>query len=197
MNEITQQEKTTHFSSRNEQQERNNSTQQEKTTQLVSRNEQTQLCTVVNRLHRLYSRIGFFYLLTHAETGLQQNGTRSSLATNPDSIAARMKIVFVCGDPGRTPQSCLCFTATHCSHSWCDGIMSHCPQCTVTHSIDTGCHDCPVACPSHPTATCVVTPALLGLPKQRYHKTVPALLLLFLVLPDHQICLKSSISTII
>ncbi|GFT46956.1 hypothetical protein TNCV_3746421 [Trichonephila clavipes] len=73
------------------QQERNNSTQQEKTTQLVGRNETTQLCTAVdrlqppttacnrlqppatacnrlqppacNRLHRLYSRIGFFYLL--------------------------------------------------------------------------------------------------------------------------------------
>ncbi|GFU12781.1 hypothetical protein TNCV_4788321 [Trichonephila clavipes] len=45
-------------------QERNNSTQQEKTTQLVSRNETTQLCTAVDRLHRLYSRIGFFYLLT-------------------------------------------------------------------------------------------------------------------------------------
>ncbi|GFY23000.1 hypothetical protein TNCV_2182611 [Trichonephila clavipes] len=60
-------------------QERNNSTQQEKTTQLGRRNETTQLCVAVNRLHhlqppappttacttykRLYSRIGFFYLL--------------------------------------------------------------------------------------------------------------------------------------
>ncbi|GFU53733.1 hypothetical protein TNCV_107591, partial [Trichonephila clavipes] len=62
MNETTQQEKTTQLSSRNE------------TTQLVSRNETTQFCTAVdrlqpptlacNRLHRLYSRIGFFYLLT-------------------------------------------------------------------------------------------------------------------------------------
>ncbi|GFX52944.1 hypothetical protein TNCV_3228121 [Trichonephila clavipes] len=61
MNETTQQEKTTQLSSRNE------------TTQLASRNETTQLCTAVdrlqppttacNRLHRLYSRIGFFYLL--------------------------------------------------------------------------------------------------------------------------------------
>ncbi|GFW74252.1 HTH_Tnp_Tc3_2 domain-containing protein [Trichonephila clavipes] len=33
------------------------------------------------------------------ETGLQQNGTRSSLATNPDSISAMMTIVFVWGDP--------------------------------------------------------------------------------------------------
>ncbi|GFV81479.1 transposable element Tcb1 transposase [Trichonephila clavipes] len=32
------------------------------------------------------------------ETGLQRNGTRSSLATNPDSISAVMTIVFVCGD---------------------------------------------------------------------------------------------------
>ncbi|GFV81434.1 uncharacterized protein TNCV_51581 [Trichonephila clavipes] len=35
----------------------------------------------------------------HKETGLQRNGTRSSLATNPDSISAVMTIVFVCGDP--------------------------------------------------------------------------------------------------
>ncbi|GFY05399.1 uncharacterized protein TNCV_960951 [Trichonephila clavipes] len=36
---------------------------------------------------------------THEETGLQRNGTRSSLATNPDSISAVVTIVFVCGDP--------------------------------------------------------------------------------------------------
>ncbi|GFU21699.1 transposable element Tcb1 transposase, partial [Trichonephila clavipes] len=35
----------------------------------------------------------------HEETGLQRNGTRASLATNPDSISAVMTIVFVCGDP--------------------------------------------------------------------------------------------------
>ncbi|GFV63109.1 transposable element Tcb2 transposase [Trichonephila clavipes] len=35
----------------------------------------------------------------HEETGLQGNGTRSSLAANPDSISAVMTIVFVCGDP--------------------------------------------------------------------------------------------------
>ncbi|GFT06485.1 HTH_Tnp_Tc3_2 domain-containing protein [Trichonephila clavipes] len=35
----------------------------------------------------------------HEETGLQRNGTRWSLATNPDSISAVMTIVFVCGDP--------------------------------------------------------------------------------------------------
>ncbi|GFW99431.1 hypothetical protein TNCV_3007331 [Trichonephila clavipes] len=50
--------KTTQLVSRNE------TTQQEKTTQLGSRNETAQLCTAVDRLHRLYSRIGFFYLLT-------------------------------------------------------------------------------------------------------------------------------------
>ncbi|GFU15872.1 uncharacterized protein TNCV_2368111 [Trichonephila clavipes] len=35
----------------------------------------------------------------HVETGLQRNGTRSSLATNPDSVSAMMTIVFVCGVP--------------------------------------------------------------------------------------------------
>ncbi|GFW52660.1 transposable element Tcb1 transposase [Trichonephila clavipes] len=33
----------------------------------------------------------------HEETRLQRNGTRSSLATNPDSVSAVMTIVFVCG----------------------------------------------------------------------------------------------------
>ncbi|GFW78949.1 hypothetical protein TNCV_3305481 [Trichonephila clavipes] len=37
--------------------------QQERTTQLGSRNEITQLGKMYNRLQRLYSRIGFFYLL--------------------------------------------------------------------------------------------------------------------------------------
>ncbi|GFU60948.1 uncharacterized protein TNCV_3372651 [Trichonephila clavipes] len=36
---------------------------------------------------------------THEENGLQRNGTRSSLAVNPESISAVMTIVFVCGDP--------------------------------------------------------------------------------------------------
>ncbi|GFW99975.1 hypothetical protein TNCV_3079721 [Trichonephila clavipes] len=31
----------------------------------------------------------------HGETGLQRKGTRSSLATNPDSISAVLAIVFV------------------------------------------------------------------------------------------------------
>ncbi|GFS89344.1 transposable element Tcb2 transposase [Trichonephila clavipes] len=28
----------------------------------------------------------------------------------------------------RLPQSCLCFTASHRSHSWCDGMGCHCHQ---------------------------------------------------------------------
>ncbi|GFW67695.1 HTH_Tnp_Tc3_2 domain-containing protein [Trichonephila clavipes] len=36
---------------------------------------------------------------SHEETGLQRNGTRSSLARNLDLISAVMAIVFVCGDP--------------------------------------------------------------------------------------------------
>ncbi|GFU72437.1 uncharacterized protein TNCV_3573861 [Trichonephila clavipes] len=36
---------------------------------------------------------------TNEETGLQRNGTRSSLATNPDSISEVLTIVFVCRDP--------------------------------------------------------------------------------------------------
>ncbi|GFV23152.1 uncharacterized protein TNCV_4240521 [Trichonephila clavipes] len=35
----------------------------------------------------------------HEKTGQQRNGTRSSLASNPDSISAVMTIVFVSGDP--------------------------------------------------------------------------------------------------
>ncbi|GFV05328.1 mariner Mos1 transposase [Trichonephila clavipes] len=70
MNETTQQEKTTQLSSRNE------TTQlvsRDETTHLVSRNETTQLCIAVDRLHRLYSRIGFFYLLTCEERFQKQN----------------------------------------------------------------------------------------------------------------------------
>ncbi|GFU32314.1 hypothetical protein TNCV_1733861 [Trichonephila clavipes] len=44
-----------------QQKERNDSTRQEKTTQFGSRNETTRLCAACNRL---YSRIGFSYLLT-------------------------------------------------------------------------------------------------------------------------------------
>ncbi|GFX63000.1 hypothetical protein TNCV_1100931 [Trichonephila clavipes] len=72
MNETTQQEKTTQLGSRNETTPLGNMNE---TTQLVSRNETTQLCTAVDRLQppatackrlrRLYSRIGFFYLLTN------------------------------------------------------------------------------------------------------------------------------------
>ncbi|GFU33531.1 hypothetical protein TNCV_1797651 [Trichonephila clavipes] len=69
-NSIRQQERTTPLGSRNETTPLGS---RNETTQLVSRNETTQLCTAVdrlqapttacNRLHRLYSRIGFFYLL--------------------------------------------------------------------------------------------------------------------------------------
>ncbi|GFV41609.1 uncharacterized protein TNCV_3627601 [Trichonephila clavipes] len=45
------------------------------------------------------SKASFWSDATHEETGLQRNGTRSSLATNPDSILAVMVIVFVCEDP--------------------------------------------------------------------------------------------------
>ncbi|GFX80598.1 hypothetical protein TNCV_498651 [Trichonephila clavipes] len=66
------QEKTIQLGNMNE----TTQTQQEKTTQLDRRNETTRLCaacnhlhrlqppaTTCNRLHRLYSRIGFSYLL--------------------------------------------------------------------------------------------------------------------------------------
>ncbi|GFS65486.1 uncharacterized protein TNCV_2468851 [Trichonephila clavipes] len=35
----------------------------------------------------------------HEKTGLQWNGTRLSLVTNPDSISTVMTIVFMCGEP--------------------------------------------------------------------------------------------------
>ncbi|GFU40301.1 hypothetical protein TNCV_2835731 [Trichonephila clavipes] len=57
MNETTKQERTTQLGSRNETTQLGS---RNETTQLVSRNETTQLCTAVDRL---YSRIGFFYLL--------------------------------------------------------------------------------------------------------------------------------------
>ncbi|GFV62503.1 HTH_Tnp_Tc3_2 domain-containing protein [Trichonephila clavipes] len=72
----------------------------------------------------------------HEENGLQRNGTRSYLAMNPCLISAVITIVFVCGDP----QSCLCFTATHRSHIWCDGMRCRCLQYTVNPSIDPGHH---------------------------------------------------------
>ncbi|GFY04916.1 uncharacterized protein TNCV_2175721 [Trichonephila clavipes] len=61
MNETTQQEKTTQLGSRNETIQLGS---RNETIQLGSRNETTQLCASVDRLHRLYSRIGFSYLLT-------------------------------------------------------------------------------------------------------------------------------------
>ncbi|GFU60675.1 transposable element Tcb2 transposase [Trichonephila clavipes] len=44
--------------------------------------------------HRRLLRSG----ATHEETGLQRNGIRSSLATNPYSISTVMTILFVCED---------------------------------------------------------------------------------------------------
>ncbi|GFS81631.1 HTH_Tnp_Tc3_2 domain-containing protein [Trichonephila clavipes] len=78
----------------------------------------------------------FWSAAAHEETGLQRNRTRLSSATNPDSISAVMIIVFACGDPWGTPQSCICFTLTHPSPRWCDGIWYHCLQYTITPSID-------------------------------------------------------------
>ncbi|GFW45681.1 hypothetical protein TNCV_3246181 [Trichonephila clavipes] len=46
-----------------------------------------------------------------------------------------------------TPQSCLCFTATHRFHSWCDGMGAIALQYTVTPSIDPWYHDSPAVCP--------------------------------------------------
>ncbi|GFT03864.1 transposable element Tcb2 transposase [Trichonephila clavipes] len=60
----------------------------------------------------------------HEETGLQRNGTRSSLAMNLDTISAVMTIVFVCGDP-------------------VVNMGCHCLQYTVTPSIDRWPHDSP------------------------------------------------------
>ncbi|GFV45313.1 uncharacterized protein TNCV_2037661 [Trichonephila clavipes] len=63
------------------------------------------------------------------ETGLQRNGTRSSLTTNPDSISAVVTIVFVYGDPvvnasillllySDTPHDCLQYTITPGIDPW-------------------------------------------------------------------------------
>ncbi|GFT24730.1 transposable element Tc3 transposase [Trichonephila clavipes] len=87
----------------NSTQQQERTTQQEKTTQLSSRNETTQLCTAVDRLqppttaynrlqppattcnrlhrlHRLYSRIGFFYLLSFS---LQSDSHRTLIWRAP------------------------------------------------------------------------------------------------------------------
>ncbi|GFT86748.1 hypothetical protein TNCV_4571771 [Trichonephila clavipes] len=94
MNETTQQEKTTQLGSRNEQL---NSAAGTKQLNLVSRNETTQLCTAVDRLqppttacnrlhrlHRLYSRIGFFstylYCLIFFQFTRAKNGYTSKFS---------------------------------------------------------------------------------------------------------------------
>ncbi|GFX86491.1 hypothetical protein TNCV_3727601 [Trichonephila clavipes] len=83
MNETTQQEKTTQLSSRNEQ--LNSATGPKQlnspvgTKQLNSSVGTKQLnsalsSTAYNRLHRLYSRIGFFYLLTFLKFSNEKGG---------------------------------------------------------------------------------------------------------------------------
>ncbi|GFV23675.1 HTH_Tnp_Tc3_2 domain-containing protein [Trichonephila clavipes] len=71
----------------------------------------------------------------HEETGLQGNGTRSSLATNPVSISAVMPIMFVCGAPEVNASILPLLYSDHRSHSWCDGMGCHCLHYTVTPSI--------------------------------------------------------------
>ncbi|GFX17179.1 uncharacterized protein TNCV_2857021 [Trichonephila clavipes] len=113
-----------------------------------------------------------------------------------------MTIVFVCGDSVVTPHSCLCFTETHRSHSWCDGMGCYCLQ--VTPSIDlwpsamsmTFCnHMCCHFC--NGSQEPFFNKAMLSLTRQGLHKTVSAVLLPFLGLPDPQICFQSSICEII
>ncbi|GFV41008.1 phosphatase and actin regulator 2 [Trichonephila clavipes] len=60
-----------------------------------------------------------------------------------------MTTVFVCGDPVVNAQFSLCFTATHRSPSWCDGIGCHCLQYTVTPSVDPWYHDIPAETATH------------------------------------------------
>ncbi|GFV66342.1 hypothetical protein TNCV_4786321 [Trichonephila clavipes] len=47
------------------------------------------------------------------KTGLQWNGTRPALATNPDSISAVMTIVSVWKPDGERLNPAFAFTATH------------------------------------------------------------------------------------
>ncbi|GFW51646.1 uncharacterized protein TNCV_4213221 [Trichonephila clavipes] len=97
------------------------------------------------------------------------------------------------------PQSCLCFTVTHRSHSWCDGMGCHSLQYKVTHSIDPWHPDSPAVYPGHPAAAprSHFSIRQFGLTRQGCHKTASALLLPFIGLPDPQICLQFSISGII
>ncbi|GFW71233.1 uncharacterized protein TNCV_536511 [Trichonephila clavipes] len=68
------------------------------------------------------------------EDGLQRNGTRSSLATNPDSISAVMTIVFACGDP--VVNASILPLRDILVPQLCDGMGCHYLQYTVTPSID-------------------------------------------------------------
>ncbi|GFU62831.1 hypothetical protein TNCV_4279141 [Trichonephila clavipes] len=68
-----------------------------------------------------------------------------------------MTIVFECGNPGGTPLSCLCFSATHHLHSLCDGMGCHFLQYTVTPIIDPWYHDSTAVSPWHLATTCAAT----------------------------------------
>ncbi|GFX52298.1 hypothetical protein TNCV_5037251 [Trichonephila clavipes] len=70
MNETTQQEKTTQLSSRNEQLNSAAGRKQLNSSVGTKQLNSALPSTAYNRLHRLYSRIGFFYLLIyHFTTG--------------------------------------------------------------------------------------------------------------------------------
>ncbi|GFW82401.1 uncharacterized protein TNCV_3818811 [Trichonephila clavipes] len=88
-NSTRQHERTTQLGSKNE------TTQlasRNETTQLVSRNETTQLCTAIDRLHRLYSRIGFFYLLTCTEQcSYTQEESQEQLFQHRDNLRREAK----------------------------------------------------------------------------------------------------------
>ncbi|GFV17812.1 hypothetical protein TNCV_4682691 [Trichonephila clavipes] len=68
---------------------------------------------------------------------------RLSLATNPDSISTVMTIVLCGRSRGEHLNPAFCFTATHRSHNWCDGIGCHCLQYTVTPKVLMRHHDTP------------------------------------------------------
>ncbi|GFS97174.1 hypothetical protein TNCV_1281561 [Trichonephila clavipes] len=107
MNETTQQEKTTQLSSRNEQLNSAAGTKQLNSTvgtkQLNSFVEMKQLnsalpSTAYNCLHRLYSRIGFFYLLSlkmvHSFFHKSQFTTQTLLLVRPCSLSPQNALKF-------------------------------------------------------------------------------------------------------
>ncbi|GFV76160.1 uncharacterized protein TNCV_4672491 [Trichonephila clavipes] len=136
------------------------------------------------------------------------NGIGSSLVTNPDSISAVITIVFVCGESVVNASLLpLLYSDTPLPQlvRWYE---RHCLQCTVTPSIDPWQH-MTAQWYVHDILQPHVLPLFQRLPgaifqpdsarhtRQGYHKTISVLLLSFLVLPDLQICLQSSVSGII